>query len=440
MSSGSRVAIIGAGPAGLAAAYRLASGEATVEIFEAGPHLGGIARSIELWGRAVDLGPHIFYGGDRRVLELWRAIIGADGVQLPIRRGIVTHGRVLEYPIRPLDALMKLPIRRVLRGVLDCVAARWHRGRRAAISAEDWIVHSYGRALYDELARSYIEKLWGRPGGEIDAVFVRGLFGAPAAGASAPAGAEVAGATFLYPRGGASSVWSRMRDRMSERVTIHCNTPVEAIAVQSGRVTGIHAGRATYEVDRVISTMPLPRLVRTLRDVPSTVVDAARQLQTRHVVIVYLLVRQATRLPHLWLYAYDERLRLGRVSDHRNWAPREASDPESIFTMEYWCSEGDDIWSADDTHAIAIAAADLHALEVVGNCHVVDGRVSRVRGALPVPTLDHAAHLATIRRHVDAIQGLATIGRHGAFAFSSMTDVMGAGIDAADRVLDQKNV
>jgi protoporphyrinogen oxidase len=427
-----RIAVIGAGPAGLAAAHRLAQLGYRVTVFEAGPTLGGLARSLDLWGRSVDLGPHVIAGGNRRGLALWSELCRTDAVQLAVRRGIITPDGVLEYPVRAANVLRRLSAFDIARSAIGLMAARLLRQPDADTNAERWMVAHYGRPIYELLIRSYFEKQWGS-GAQIDASFARSLFGGTLRTART-ADDEPIGQHFWYPRGACAAVWNRLSDSLPEHADVERNTPIDALHVRDGAVCGVRVGGSVREFAHVVSTMPIARLVRLLPSRSEEVDAALSRLRARHVVTVHLLVQAMQRLPHLWLYVLDRELHVARVSDWRNWDPARYGNDETVLTMEYWCDDNDDLLSRDDASVISVAGAELRRIKPLAAARVIDGRVTRSPRALPVPAVGHRESLDAIHRHLDGFPGVTTLGRHGNFASSSVVDVLGEGLRVADRI------
>ena len=170
-----KVAVIGAGVAGMTAAYELAKGGAEVEVFEASRSVGGMAQSIELWGQTVDLGPHRFFGQDARVNRLWLELAEDDYRMVQRRTRIFYRQRFFHYPLQPVDALWKMGVGEATR----CLASylKQKRGHSAQAgepeSFESWVVSRFGRRLFEMFFKSYSEKLWGIPCNELGRRFCR---------------------------------------------------------------------------------------------------------------------------------------------------------------------------------------------------------------------------------------------------------------------------
>jgi len=331
------VAVIGAGPAGLSAAYSLAKQGIAVEVFEAGPLVGGLAQSVEMWGQCVDLGSHIFIPHDRRVNDLWSEVVGSDSRPVGLRRGIWLERIVFEYPVGFRDLVDKLGALRSIKFGLSALVGRIGR-TKADDSAEDWVVHRFGRKFFDSFFRDYGEKLMGLPCKEIESGFASSLLsnvGTASIGSylrnqlKARTGRVHASdrsshrPVFQYPAGGMGGFSDRIASGLERlKVPVVCSTRVEELWLAGSRVQGIKIAGTYRKYDWVISSMPLPALVRALPNAPGDVVESARVLRSRHTVLVYLHAETADTFPHNWLYIYGSKYRMGRVTNFANW-PRE---------------------------------------------------------------------------------------------------------------------
>lgn len=380
----------------------------------------------------MDLGPHVISGGDARALALWERCCQPHAHRLEVRRGIITPNGTLDYPIRATQLARHLSLPALARGAAAFARSRLLRRQPQEPSAEGWIVARYGQPLYDALLRSYVEKYWGRSGREVDASFAHVLFGVngePRAPAHAPPPTS-----FVYPDGGCGAVWKRLVESVRGRVDIELDTPIDSLVASGGVVRGAVAGGREREFEHVISTMPIARSARALGMVPPEVEAALGSLFTRHIVSVHLLARGLPRSPYLWRYVLDPAVRVGRVSDFRNWNPGRQDDDETVLTMEYWCGDGDEMVTRDDASVVQVAAGELARVPALAVARVMDGHVTRSMRALPVPSVGYLKALDTTRRYVDAFAGFTTIGRHGGFASSSVVEVMAQGLEAADSI------
>jgi protoporphyrinogen oxidase len=409
-----RVAVIGAGPAGATAAYCLAKGGADVDVFEATGSTGGMARSIELWGQTVDLGPHPFASGDPRVDELWLEVVGGDYEMVPRTTRVLDGGTLYPDPVHPRDL-----------GLAE--AARAFAGRfrrpRGADGFEAAAIARHGERLYRRFVQPYAEKLWGRPAAGLDAELARR---APQAG------------PFAYPRQGTGEVYARMCDYVRRHGgRVHLDAPVARLLVDGGRVTGVQLNTAEiHEYDHVVSSMPLTVLAARLPEAPAEVLAAARSLTYRNAVLVFLRTTAESVFPDTWIRVPDPTLRVGRITNFDNWAPAlKHGERETILALEYWCSPGDEAWTWPDERHVALARRELAATGLVGAGEILDGEVVRVPKRYPVYHRGYRAPLRVVADHLRRLPGLEVVGRYGAFRHGDQAQSILMGLLAAENVL-----
>ena len=439
-----KVAVIGAGPAGMTAAYQLTRGGAEVDLFEAGPHVGGMARTLELWGQRVDLGPHRFLSGDARVNRLWLEVVGREYRLVDRLTRIYYRGRFFHYPLRPFDALAKLGPLEAARCIASYAAGR-ARGAGEGQSFEDWVVARFGRRLFEIFFKTYSEKLWGIPCAELDADFATQrikklslLEAIKNAFSLGGARHKTLAERFAYPRGGTGMVYERMAAAVRERGgRIHLRRPVKRVLVEGGRARGVELEDGeVVEADRVVSSMPLSLLVSRLPGAPEEVRAATAALKFRNTILVYLHVDAPDLFPDNWLYVHAAELRMGRLTNFRNWVPELYGDSRtSILVAEYWCNDPDPLWRDPDEALVALASDEVRRTGLVRDAAILGGHVVRLPRCYPVYQRGYRQPLGTIERYLRGIEGLLAIGRYGAFKYNNQDHSILMGILAAENVL-----
>jgi protoporphyrinogen oxidase len=440
------VAVIGAGPAGLTAAYVLSKSAATVDLYEASDAVGGMSRSLELWGQTVDLGPHRFFSHDRRVNELWLEVVGHDYVMVNRLTRIHYRDRFFDYPLTPANALLNLgPIE-----AARCVASYVLKGFGAGVapdSFEEWVTIRFGRRLYEHFFRSYSEKLWGIPCHELDVDFASQRIKQFSLGAALKGAFTKNGRSrhktlvdqFAYPLEGTGMVYQRMAHAVEGRGgKILLNSPIRRVLVENGRAIGVELSDGQVRrYAAIISSMPLTQLVRSLPEPPVHVMHAASQLTFRNTILVYLEVESRQLFDDNWIYVQSPGLLVGRITNFRNWAPQLYRDRKTtIVALEYWCNQGDAIWTESDERLVAVAkrelvAASLAPAELIGE----QGHVIRIPKSYPVYRKGYRRHLEPIKEYLGGMDSLLVIGRYGAFKYNNQDHSILMGLMAAENVL-----
>jgi protoporphyrinogen oxidase len=449
--SSMRVAVIGAGPAGMAAAHQLANGGAQVAVYEAADTVGGLARSIDLWGQRVDIGPHRFFSSDIRVNRLWLEVVGRDYRMIDRLTRIYYRKRLFHYPLKPANALWNMGIVNAARCLTsyarEKVAPTFPD--HANETFESWVVGRFGRRLFEMFFKSYSEKLWGIGCDELDADFAAQRIKKFSMGEAMKSALGLGKSThktlvdrFAYPLGGTSMVYERMAEQVRALGgAIHLEQPVKRVVREDRTVRGIElANGAVESFDHGISTMPLTLMVRGLGDLPPDVEHALDQLRFRNTILVYLNVDGTDLLPDQWLYVHSPDLHVGRMTNFRNWIPELHGDSTtSILAMEYWCYDADPMWSEDDDALIERATQEVRSSGLIKSAPVLDGHVVRIRRCYPVAAHGYKTHLRPVVEFLDTFEGPTPIGRYGAFKYNNQDHSILMGILAAENLLEGRS-
>lgn len=440
-----RVAIIGAGPAGLTAALVLARGGVAADVYEAAPQVGGMCRSFQLWGRTVDVGPHRFFSKERAVNALWLDVVGRDYEMVPRLSRILYRGRLFDYPLDALNVIRNLGPREIARCGFDYLRERV-RPRRELSTFEDWVSARFGRRLYEIFFKTYSEKLWGISCRELSRDFAAQRIKQLDLVAVVTAALGLGGGRrhrtladeFAYPIDGTGAVYEAMaRQSVARGARLHLGTRIESVAVQRGRVAGVcPAGGEVRPCDIVISSMPLTLLIRGLEGAPAPVREAARRLEFRNTILCYLEVAGDGHFPDNWVYVHSPSLACGRITNFANWSSREGQRAtHTILCLEFWANSSDPWWRADDDEVIARAKRELGETGLVRGATISRGYVLRIPRSYPIYRMGYEGHVAVIQRHLESVGGLHAIGRYGAFKYNNQDHSILMGIRVAEAIL-----
>jgi protoporphyrinogen oxidase len=443
--------VIGAGPAGLAAAHEATRCGIQPLVLEKARQVGGIARTEVHRGYRFDVGGHRFFTKVPSIDQLWHQMLGEDLLRVSRLSRIRYGGRFFNYPLDPLEALSKLGLHEAARIAPSYLWARL-RPLPEEKTFEQWIVNRFGRRLYEIFFQTYTEKVWGMPGHRIRADWaaqrIRGIsLRTVLLNAVCRANhARTLIREFQYPRLGPGMMWQRFRDTIEGRGgRVRLESEVTRLERDGTHITGVVVDRRGQEEciagDQVISSMPLADLLARLDPgPPKAVARAARGLRHRDFIIVCLIVSTIKPFPDHWIYVHDPAVRAGRIQGFRNWSAALVPDPrKASLGVEYFCTVGDDVWRMTNAQLVALARHELTRLGLVAAEEVEEGTVIRQPRAYPVYNAEYRTRLATIRRFLSRFDNLQTIGRNGLHRYNNMDHSMLTGMLATENICGKRH-
>jgi protoporphyrinogen oxidase len=445
------VLIIGAGPAGLTAAYELAKHGETSIVLEADAVVGGISRTVERDGWRFDIGGHRFFTKVEEVEELWREILAdEDFLVRPRMSRIYYKGKFFDYPLRAGNAFRNLgPIESAL-----CVSSYLLtrlRPPKDQTTFEGWVSARFGHRLYGMFFKTYTEKVWGVPASAIQADWaaqrIRNLSLSKAVwNAVLPKRNQKTIASlieeFRYPKYGPGMMWERARELVEAAGTkVVTDTRVTRLRHHQGRVVSVCAetqgAQTEHDVAHVVSSMPLRDLVLAMDPpVPAEVRSAAERLRFRDFLTVALVVPQQDAFPDNWIYVHSPEVKVGRIQNFGSWSPYLVQDDRTCLGLEYFVYEGDDLWSMDDDDLVELGTRELNTLGIVGPGSVERGYVVRMPKAYPMYDEGYAANVAVLRdwlgRHACNVH---PVGRNGMHKYNNQDHSMVTARLAVENIL-----
>lgn len=438
------VAVLGAGPAGLTAGYRLTQLGVPTTVLEADDVVGGIARTVVREGYRFDLGGHRFFTKSAEVERIWTEVLGGDMLIRPRQSRILWNGRFLDYPLRCADVVRKLGPGELARCVSSYTAAAV-RPRGSEITFEDWVCRRFGRRLFDLFFKEYTEKVWGVSTSELRADWaaqrIRGLSLASAAKAAFlgnRGGIRTLVNEFRYPRLGPGQMWEAMADEIASRGgTVALETPVERIVTDGDRVRQVVAGGETVDPAGVISSLPL-RTIAGMMDPapPAEVLEAAQGLRYRDFLTVALALDGGSPFPDNWVYVHEPGVRVARIQNYGAWSPAMVPhEATSCLGLEYFCFAGDDLWQMPDEDLVDLATGEVQRLGLVPAAAVRRGWVVRVPKAYPMYDSDYHQRVATIRRWLEGFSNFQQIGRNGLHRYNNSDHSMLTALRAVENLV-----
>jgi protoporphyrinogen oxidase len=442
-------AVLGAGPAGLTAAYVLAlRGRRPAAVFEADGSVGGLAKTVELNGFRFDLGGHRFFTKLQPVQRFWQEMLGEEFLTRQRLSRIYYRNRFFDYPMNVRNVVDGLGIWESTLCALSYLAAVPRR-RRTAETFEEWVTSRFGRRLYDTFFRSYTEKVWGIPGSEIRSQWaaqrIKNFSFARAVLAMLGLQREEVTTLieeFRYPRLGPGQLWERVASRVQDMgIPVHLKHRCLAVRHSAGRARSVvvrHNGdEQEYEVDAVLSSIPLSELVLCLQpQAPAPVRAAAEKLRYRDLVVVALMTSEPQPFADNWIYIHDPRTRAGRVQNYGAWSEAMVPAGTTCLGVEYFCFQGDDIWSMSSGDAVELAKAELARIGLIDPGRVFDGVKVLVPKAYPMYDREYEQAVATIRSYLEGFSNLKTFGRNGLHRYNNQDHSMWTAVLATLNLLD----
>ena len=432
----------------MTAAYQLTKAGIEVDVYEAAPSVGGLSRTIPLWNQSVDLGPHRFFSTDKRVNELWLEVIGDNYCMIDRLTRIYYNQKFFHYPLNLENTLYNLgPVE-----AIKCVYSYLHEKLNPIKqdgSFEDWVVHQFGRHLFDIFFKSYSEKLWGISCKDLDADFasqrIKKLSLIEAIKNALFQGKGNTHKTlvdrFAYPNQGTGYLYDKMALYVTEQGNnLFLESPVKRVLPdEKGATLLLMKDEAKY-YDHVVSTMPLTLLVQGLPDTPHDILEHAQSLRFRNTILVYLHTDSNNLFPDNWIYVHDPSLHLGRITNFRNWSPHlYGKEENTILALEYWSYDHEEMWHMQDSELIGLASEEIQKTGLLGDAKILEGHVHKIKKCYPVYDKNYRTHLKPIENHLNTLENLTVIGRYGAFKYNNQDHSILMGILAAEKIAFKTN-
>jgi protoporphyrinogen oxidase len=462
MNRKKKIAIIGAGPAGLTAAYLLCKSGHNVTVFEKDKtYVGGISRTETYKGFHFDIGGHRFFSKSSEVEDFWTEILGDEMLERPRSSRIYYNNKFFSYPLMAMEALNKLGIIESARCVLSYLHAKAFPVKNPE-NFEDWVTNNFGERLFSIFFKTYTEKVWGIPCHEISADWaaqrIKGLSLSSAiknALVKPKAGdknklIKTLIDTFRYPKFGPGMMWETCAKKV---VAMHGNILMNAA------VTGLSHSNGYWQViledekkegtfDHVISSAAIRDILPNIQPaIPLPVMQAANKLNYRDFLTVVLILKEENAFSDNWIYIHDPNVKVGRVQNFKSWSPYMVPDSDkACYGLEYFCFEGDGMWTSSDEELISLGKKELAQIGLCKIADVLDGYVVRQPKAYPVYDKAYKSNLDIIQAGLQNLPGLHLVGRNGMHKYnnqdhSMMTAMLAAkNIDAGEALYNLWNV
>ena len=445
-----KVVIIGAGPAGLTAAYELSKENISAIVLEADNTVGGLSKTINYKGYLFDIGGHRFFTKWETINQIWHEVLGDKFLSRQRLSRILYRKRFFYYPLKLKNVLFGLGVVESVRIVLSYLKSLLFHQRNEQ-TLEQWVSNRFGRRLYEIFFKTYTEKVWGVPCTEIQAEWaaqrIQGLSLITAVSNAVFQPKAVKSKTliksFRYPERGPGQMWEAMTELLRGRgCPVLMQQPVTRM-VHNGQQVEFLETRGTGGVDthwgsHFISSMPIRDLIAMLDPpAPEQVRGAANRLRYRDFLIVSLIINREEIMPDNWIYVHEPSVRVGRIQNFKNWSPTMVPDlRKTCLGMEYFVFENDELWKSADEKLIELAKSEIEQLGLARASEVEDGSVVRMPKAYPMYDSGWAEQVAIVRDYVEkSLCNLQLVGRNGMHKYNNQDHSMMTALCAARNVM-----
>ncbi|MDY6853840.1 MAG: NAD(P)/FAD-dependent oxidoreductase [Thermodesulfobacteriota bacterium] len=449
-----RVVIVGGGPAGLTAAYQLAKTDVKSIVLEKDQILGGISRTVNYKDYYFDIGGHRFFTKNKEVEDIWKEVLSDDLILRERISRIYYEKKFFHYPIRAFNALFGLGVWNSIMIMTSYLQAKIFPSKEED-TLEQWVSNRFGKHLFNIFFKTYTEKVWGIPCSEIRAEWaaqrIKGLSLLTAV-KNALIKPKISNGDkkdviktlieeFLYPKFGPGMMWETVADKIKDNGSqVWLGSEVEGVRCLQGRVEALEVRRnGKIEVisgNDFISSMPIRETIQKFKPaVPKEVLEAANDLKYRDFLTVALIVNKPELFPDNWIYIHDINVKVGRIQNFKNWSPfMVPNQDKTCLGLEYFCFEGDSLWTMPDEQLIELGKYELEVLGFVNSNEVEDGTVVRMPKAYPVYDATYQESLTVVRKFLDSIENLQLVGRNGQHKYNNQDHSMLTAMMAVENI------
>lgn len=442
------IVILGGGPTGLAAAYRLSQMGRKVVLLEKEKHLGGLSATLKKDGFLYEFGPHAFHLKDPAITDWLKDLLGRDFRIIPTHTHVLIDGELLNYPLSAGELLRKIKPTLGFRIIFEYFYA-YFKNRvkpQKIVSFQDWGLVNFGPTLYKLSFGDFTKKVWGMEPKKISYRLATNKLSRLNLGdillnllgfkrKDQPAYFK----KYLYPVDGARKIFESMAQTIRKHGEILLGARVLSLRSKNNQIYAVEYQDSTGQKHRldcqqVISTLaPKNVLVMINHPLARELVSASGQLDYRGLIIVYLIVQDDNLPDAQWIYLVEDKFRGNRLTINKNLSPEFVKKGKTILALEISASRGDELWQAADERLLEMAKADLRRLGLE-NLEISDYFVKRLDDAYPIYRLAYEKKLVSVLAEMNKISNLLSTGRNGLYLNSDIHDSFQMGFEAADEI------
>ncbi len=452
LSQETDVLTIGAGLAGLTAAYCLTKSGCRVTTIEKNHHIGGLARTINEGEFRFDIGGHRFLSNDVAIDEFVKKLLAGDYLIVPRSSKIFLNNKYFLYPLKPLNSMFGFGVNISIKILLDYAFQKLKNQFKSQElrSLEDWVIQQFGKTMFALYFRDYSEKVWGidckNIAKEWIAQRIQGLSLGEAIKAALFNKKDTKYTTltdnFIYPHLGIGAIAQQLYKGIVPRNPVLTNTTLLRLN-HSGKninhaVVRVGDRHKIIEADEFISSIPINTIVNSLHPrAPQSILQVASSLRFRDLVIVTIMLNQERVTDQTWIYFPDKNIPFGRIHEPTNWSAKMAPAGKTSLVAEFFCFRNDAIWSQTDEGLTMLTIDYLHKLNLINKKFVIGSKVLRVPNAYPLFDVGFQKRCDTLYDYLNQYENLSFTGRSGKFRYYNMDHTIRSGMDVAQEIMQK---
>ncbi len=453
MNKKRKAVVLGAGPAGLTAAWHLVKAGYEVHLIEREDRVGGFGASFEWKDFIFDYGPHAFHIKKGEIVPLVESLFKGDLLRKGTNIRTLVRGRYLKYPFEFYNFLTNLNPFLLIRMVFDFLVANliYKFIHVSDGTFESWGIKRFGKTLYNFCFGNYTQKVWGVPSSLISPKFaakkiktlsLKNIVSKLLGGKGEEH--EIYWEKYLYPERGSGELFRRMADYFkSQGGTLYLNAPVTGLQYENDHIDSVEflkdGKKCVLNADCVVSTIPIRNLVLMMNPSFGDYISyTAKRLRYRAIIFVYLIFDVEQISEALWIYLLDPRFKFNRVTEQKNLSPKVCPPGKTALCFEICCNKNDAMWRYSDEELKQMVMEDIKGISLIDPSKIVDFFVKRMDEAYAICHLDYDRHLKDLLEHLSNFKNFLSTGRQGLYLQNDMHDSMDMGLSAAKFFIQER--
>ena len=445
-----KIAIIGAGPAGISAAYELSKADFEISLHEKTNEIGGLARTMEFSEARFDVGPHRFFTYNKEVENLYLKVLDKDAVEVKRLTRILYNNKLFKYPLSPFGTILKIGFVGAVKILSSYIFALFRKYvlKKEPKNFEDWVQLNFGKDLYSKFFKSYTEKVWGIDCKDIskdwaaqrikNLSFIGVIFN-PLIKYFKKKKVKTLVDQFWYPKMGAGQFYHKLLKSIdSQKFNLNLNSEFVKIEHDDNKILAItlkdkNSNLKKIDYDHYFMSSPFTKIIENLSPKPpASILQSCKNLKYRHHIGVKLIV-SGNLFPDNWIYIHDPKVKMARVSNYLNFSKEMSKSPGiNPLTVEYFCFEEDQVWKMSKEDLILLAEKELRSTKLMNDTNkVLNGFIIRSLDAYPVIKKGYQEEVDKIKTYIKRFKNLHPIGRSGMFKYNNQDHAIATGIYSA---------